>query len=53
MNAREKMSFLYGLLTASNQDEQALIKFAYCFELMIKSEFPEWNCSEEEDESEN
>ena len=53
MNAREKMSFLYGLLSACDQNEQDLIKFAYCFELMIKSEFPEWNCPKEEDESEN
>ena len=53
MKAREKMSFLYGLLSACNQDEQGLIKFAHCFELMIKTEFPEFNCPDEEDESEN
>ena len=53
MNAREKMSFLYGLLSACNQDEQGLIKFAHCFELIIKTEFPEFNCPDEEDESEN
>ena len=53
MNAREKMSFLYGLLRACNKDEQGLIKFAHCFELMIKTEFQEFNCPDEEDESEN
>ena len=53
MNAREKMCFLYGLLIAGENDEQTLFKFAETFQLMMKSEFPEFNISGEEDESVN
>jgi|TARA_Y100000296_G_C4944800_1_gene143290 hypothetical protein len=53
MNAREKMCFLYGLLIANEKDEETLFKFAETFQLIFKSEFPEFNCPEEEDDSVN
>lgn len=53
MNAREKMSFLYGVYLAYYRSEKNHEKFMITFELMVKDEFPEWNFSEEEDESNN
>jgi hypothetical protein len=53
MNAREKMSFLYGLYLAHDRSENHTEKFMTSFELMVKAEFPEWNFPAEEDESEN
>ena len=53
MNAREKMSFLYGLYLAYDRNEKKTELFLTSFELMVKAEFPEWNFPEEEDESKN
>ena len=53
MNAREKMSFLYGLYLAHDRSEKQTELFMTSFELMFKAEFPEWNFPQEEDESEN